>query len=198
MDTGAFHMLHDTRNYNILAIAYCINFYFLTHQVFIDQNRMLLYISINYIHEFYDVLVGNCNLHTGTTQYIRRTYQHRISQLMCSFQCLFTSKYRLTGRSWNAAFFQNLVKQLTILCCVYILSTRSQNGNTHLQQCFCQLYRSLTAKLYNRSIRFLQIHNRLHIFRCQRLKIQLIRNIEVCTYCLRIIIYNNRLIPLCL
>ena len=45
-------------------------------------------------------------------------------------------------------------------------------------------------------IRLFDVHDALHILRCQRLEIQLIRNIEVGTYRLRIIIYNNRLIAL--
>ena len=42
----------------------------------------------------------------------------------------------------------------------------------------------------------LNIYDRFHIFRSQRLEIQLVRNIEVGTYGLRVIIDDNGIIPL--
>ena len=42
----------------------------------------------------------------------------------------------------------------------------------------------------------LQIHDALYILRRQRLKIQLICNIKICTYRLRVIVDDDRLISL--
>ena len=49
-------------------------------------------------------------------------------------------------------------------------------------------------ELYHCAVRFLDIYNALHIFRCQRLKIQLVCNIKICAHRFRVIIYNDRFI----
>ena len=42
VDACTLDVLHDTRNQNVLAVAYCIDLDFFAHQVFINQDRMLL------------------------------------------------------------------------------------------------------------------------------------------------------------
>ena len=45
-------MLHDTRNENIFTVTYSIYFYFLTHEILIYKNWMILFNSIDDVHEF--------------------------------------------------------------------------------------------------------------------------------------------------
>ena len=63
MDTCTLDMLHDTRDQDIVAITYGINLDFLTHQIFINQNRMLLLMAIDNLHKLNDILIRDCNLH---------------------------------------------------------------------------------------------------------------------------------------
>ena len=72
-------MLHNTWDQNILTITYGIHLNLLTHQVFIDQDRMLLMITVNDRHKLYNILVSDSNLHSLSTQHIRRTDQYRIT-----------------------------------------------------------------------------------------------------------------------
>ena len=97
-------------------------------------------------------------------------------------------------RSRDLTFLKDGIKELSILCSIYVLSRCSEDLNAHLDQCLCKLDGCLSTELNNSSVRFLDIYNILNIFRCQRLKIQLICNIEVCTYCLRVIVDDDRLI----
>ena len=96
--------------------------------------------------------------------------------------------------SWNLAFFQDLIKELAVFRCIYIFCRCSQNLHTHLNQSFRQFNGSLSTKLNHCSIRLLNIYYILNIFRSQRLEIQLICNIKVSTYCLRVIVDDNCLI----
>ena len=82
MDTGSLDMLHDTRDQNVFAIAYRIDLNFLTHQVLIDQDRMLLMITVDNRHKLYDILIAYCDLHTLPSKHIGRTDQHRITKLI--------------------------------------------------------------------------------------------------------------------
>ena len=194
MDTRSLDMLHDTWNQNVSSITYRIYFDLFSHQVFIHQNRMILCNTVNNSDEFIYVFIVNRNLHTLAAQYIRRSYQHRISQFIGCFLCFFCGKYCMSLWSWNLAFFQNLIKQFSVFCRIYILCRGSQNRYPHLHETLCQLNRSLSTELYYRSIRFFNVYNIFHIFRCQRFEIQLIRNVKVGADCLRIVVDNDGLI----
>ena len=93
-----------------------------------------------------------------------------------------------------STLLKDLIKEFSVFCFIYILCGSSKDRNSHLHQSFCQLDRCLSTELDNCSVRLLNINDTLYIFRCQRLKIQLISNIKVCTYCLRVVIYDDRLI----
>ena len=194
MDSGTLNMLHNTRNQNVLAVAYGINLDFFSHQVLVNKDWMLLCDLVDHTDVLFHILIAYCNTHSLTAKYIGRTNQNRIAQLICSFLRFLCGKYSVSLRSRDLALLKNLIKQLTVLSCIYVLSRCSKNLHTHLGKSFCQLDGSLSAELNNRSVRFLNIYNILNILRCKGLKIQLICNIKVCTYSFRIVVDNNRLI----
>ena len=189
-------MLHDTRNQDILAVAHGINLDLLALQVLIYQNGMLLGNPVDDTDKFLHVLIVDGNLHTLAAQHVGGTHQNRIAQLICCLLCLLGGKYRMSLGSRNLTLLQNLVKELPVLCRVHVLRRGSQDGHAHLHQGLGQLDGSLSAELYHSSIRLLQTHDALHILRGQRLEIQLIRNIEVGTYRLRVIVDDDGLIAL--
>ena len=191
MDTCSLYMFHDTRNQDIFAIAYGIDLNFLALQIFIYQDWMILCDTVNNTNKFIHIVIINCNLHTLSAKYVRRSYQNRISQTVRNFFCFLRCKYSTAGRSWNFTLLKDLIEELSILCCIYVLSRCTKDRHAHLHQRLCQLDRCLSAKLYYCSVRFFKIYNAFYIFRCQRLKIQLVCNIKVCTYRLRVIIYDN-------
>ena len=94
MHTGTLDMLHDTRNQDIFAVTYRIHFDFFSLQIFINQNRMILCIGIDDCHEFINFIIVKCNLHSLSTQDIRRTNKYRITDAVCNFLCFLCSKYR--------------------------------------------------------------------------------------------------------
>ena len=194
VDTCTLDMLHDSRDQNVLAITNRIYLDLFSHQILIYQDRMLLCDLVDDADVFFHILITDCNTHPLAAQNIGRTNQYRIPKLVCRLFRFLCSKYRMTLWSWDLAFFKDLIEQLPILCSIYILRRSSQDLHTHFGKGFCQLNGCLTAKLYHSSIRFFNVYHILHIFRSQRFKIQLICNIKVCTYCFRIVIYNDGLI----
>ena len=67
MDTCTLDMLHDTRNQDIVAVTYGIDLDFLTHQIFVNQNRMFLLMPIDNLHKLNNIFIRDCNLHTLST-----------------------------------------------------------------------------------------------------------------------------------
>ena len=189
-------MLHDTRNQHIFAVAYRIDLNLLADQIFVNEDRVFLCNPVDDTDKCIYILIIDRDLHALTAEYIRRPDEYRIAKLMrCLFR-LFRRKYSVSGRTRDAAFFQHLVKQLTVLRTVYILCGCSEDRHTHLHQSLGQLDRCLSTKLHDCSVRMLQIHDALDILRGQRLKIQLICDIEIGTYRLRVIIDDDGLIAL--
>ena len=188
-------MLHNTRNQDILSIAHSIYLDFLAHEIFIHQDRMLLCDLVDDSDIFFYVFIADCDTHSLSSKYVGRADKYRISQLVGSFFRLFCCEYSVSLRSRNLTFLQNLIEQLTVLRSIYILCGCSEDLDTHLHQCFCELDRGLSTELHNCSVRFLNIYDVFHILRCQRLEIQFICNVKVGADCFRVIIYDNCLIP---
>ena len=64
------------------------------------------------------------------------------------------------------ALLQDLIKALSVLCCVYIFCCCTKDRHTHFHQSFSQLDRSLPTKLYYCSVWLFNIYNALYIFWC--------------------------------
>ena len=110
MDTGTLDMLHDTRNQDIGAVADRIYLDLFSYNIFINQNRVILCDLVNDSDKLIYIVVIDADLHTLSSKNVGWSYQNRIAQLCCCLLCLFRSKYRVACRSWDLAFFQNLVK----------------------------------------------------------------------------------------
>ena len=194
MDTCTLDVLHDSRDQDVLTVAYRIDLDFFTHEVFINKDRMLLCDLVDDSDILFHILIADSDTHSLSSKYVGRADKYRITQLIGCFFRLFCCEYGMSLRSRDLTFLKDGIKELSILCSIYVLSRCSEDLNAHLDQCLCKLDSCLSTELNNSSVRFLDIYNILNIFRCQRLKIQLICNIEVCTYCLRVIVDDDRLI----
>ena len=167
MDTCTFDMFHDTRNQDILTITYSIDLDFFTHQVFINKDRMFLCDLVDDSDIFFYILIADRNTHTLSAKNVGRTYKYRISQLIGCFFCFFGSKDSMSLRSRNLALLQNFIEQLTVFSRIYIFCRCSEDFYSHFHECFGKFDCSLSTELYNCTIRFLNIYDVFHIFRCQ-------------------------------
>ena len=107
-------------------------------------------------------------------------------------------KYGLTCGTLAAGFLKNLVETLTVLCGVDVVLLGSEDRNAHLLEGIGQLDGGLSTELNDRSVRLLHIYNVPYIFRCQRLEVELIRDIEVRGNSLRVVVDDDGLIALTL
>ena len=187
-------MLHDTRDQDICAVAYRINLNLFTHQVFIDQNRVILCDLVDGIDKFYDLIIIECNVHALSAKYIGRTNQYRITDAICCCFCFLSGVYGITCCSRNTCLLQNLIKELTVLSCINVFCFCTKDRHAHLHQALCQFDGCLSTELYNCSIRFFDVYDVLYIFRCQRLEIQFVSNIKVSGNCLWVVVDNDCLI----
>ena len=82
---------------------------------------MILCDTVDDLHELIHFVIIESDLHALSAQYIRRTYQNRITDLIGNFLCLFCGKYRSAGCSRDTCLFQNLIKEFSVLCGINIL-----------------------------------------------------------------------------
>ena len=107
-------------------------------------------------------------------------------------------KYGLTCGTLAAGLLEDLVETLTVLCGVDVILLCSEDRYTHLLEGIGQLDGGLSTELNDRSVRLLHIYNVPYIFRCQRLEVELIRDIEVCGNGLRVVVDDDGLVALAL
>ena len=93
MDTCTFDVLHDSRDQDILAIAYRINFNLLTHQVLIYQDRVFLCDPVDDADEFIYIFVVDRDLHTLSAKYIGWADEYRVAEFVGCFFGFFCGKY---------------------------------------------------------------------------------------------------------
>ena len=142
----------------------------------------------------FHILVADRDSHTLTAENVRRTNQNRISQSVCNFFCFFCGKYSVSLWSWDLTLLQDSVKELSVLCCIYIFCRCSKDLNAHFHKSFCKFDSSLSAELYYCSVWLFDFYNIFHVLWSQRLKIQFVCNIKVCADCLRVVVNDDRLI----
>ena len=143
---------------------------------------------------FFYILIADRNTHTLSAKNVGRTYKYRISQLIGCFFCFFGSKDSMSLRSRNLALLQNFIEQLTVFGRIYIFCRCSKDFYSHFHECFGKFDCSLSTELYDCTIRFLNIYDVFHIFRCQWLEIQFVRDIKVGADSFRVVVYDNGLI----
>ena len=194
MDTCTLDVLHDSRDQDVLTVAYRIDLDLFTHEIFINKDRMLLCDLVDDSDVLFHILIADSNTHSLSSKYVGRADKYRISQLVGSFFRLFCCEYGVSLRSRDLAFLKDGIKELSVLCGIYVLSRCSKDLHAHLDQCFGKLDGCLSTELNNGSVRFLDIYNILNIFRCQWLEIQFVRDIKVCTYCLRVVVDDDSLV----
>ena len=194
MHARPLHMLHQAGDQDVGAVADRVHLHLLALQVLVHQNGVILGDAVDDGHEFLDFLIGNGDLHALAAQHVGGTHQHGIAQTVCHSLRFFRRIDGAAAGTGNFAFLQDLVEQLTILRRVHVFRAGSQDRDAHFHQAFGELDGGLAAELHHRSVGMLDVHHVLHILRRQRLKIQLVRDVEVRAHGLRIVVDDDRLI----
>jgi len=77
--------------------------------------------TVDDLHEFFDLFIGDSDLHALSAQYIGRTYQYGIAQSVGNRLSFLCGVYGTAGCTGDLGLFQNLVEQFSILSGIYIL-----------------------------------------------------------------------------
>ena len=145
-------------------------------------------------HVLYDIFIRVGNDHILSAQYIRRTQQNWITQVICSFQRFFGVHNSFTGRTRNSATFQKFIKSFTVFSSINIIGRGSKNMNTHVSQITSQLNSSLSTKLYNNTIWLFSLNNIGNVFLGKRIEIQAVTCVKIRRNGFWVIIANNSFI----
>ena len=181
-------MLHDTWDYNVFSITYSIHFCFHTLKVLIHKNWMILSISVDNVHEFLDLFIGKSNLHALTSKNVGRSYKNRVSKAVCNFLGFLGSVNCCTLSTLYLCLFKDFIKDFSIFCSINILGICTVDLDTHLHKVSCKLDCCLSTKLNHSSVWLFKANDILNILSCKRLEVELIGNIKVGTYCLRVVV----------
>ncbi len=114
MDAGPLKMLHDARDQDVFAVRYRIDLEFDAHQVFVDQDRMLLFDQVDDPHVFDHFVVAVDDGHALPAQDVGRSDQHRITQFGCGLQGFLGGHDSRAARTLDLAFFKNCIETLAV------------------------------------------------------------------------------------
>ena len=86
-------MLHDTRDQDVFAVAYGIDFDLFSDQIFIYQDRVFLCDLVDDSDDFIYIFVVDRDLHTLSAKYIGRADEYRVAEFVGCFFGFFCGKY---------------------------------------------------------------------------------------------------------
>ena len=195
MNTSSFHMLHNARNQNILAITNSVHLQLNSFHIFINQNRILNLLPQNNRHIFFYVRRRVCNNHILPAQNITWTQQNRIFQTGSRFKGLNFRKNSNTFWTLNIKPVTKFFKTFTVLSQINRISRSTKNPNALFIKKFRQINRSLTTKSHHNTNRIFRADNIHHVHWRQRFKIKPVRRIKISRNSFRVIINNSNLVP---
>ena len=193
MDACPLHVLHDARDQDIRPVADRIHFELLAQHIFVHQDRVVLSYAVDHTDVLIDVLIADRDLHALPAENVRGTHEDRVAQSRSSRFCFFRGKYGFALRTPDAASIQHFIEALPVFRRIHIIGRSTEDRHAHFHESFGQFDGRLASELYHGAVRFFHRHDIFHIFRRQRFKIQLVRDVEVRADRLRIVVDNDGL-----
>jgi len=194
VDAGPLHVLHDAGDEDVLPVKHAVHLQLPAHEVFVDEDGVLLNGQVDDPHELLNVPVGVGDLHALAAQDVGRTDQNGVAQLVGRLKGLLGGIDGAAFGAGDGALFQDLVKALPVLGGVHAVGGGAQDPYAHLGQRLGQLDGGLSAELDHSAPGLLQLHDVLHVLGGQRLEVQFICHIEVGGDGLRVVVDDDGLI----
>ena len=132
-------------------------------------------------------LVGN-DLHRSATEHKAWPNKHRVPDLGRSLYTIFDAGNGNSGRLRNVKFEQHFFKAVTVFSPLDSGAVGSDEFYTAVHQWLGQIDGCLPTQRSDDSFGFLIVNDRHDIFRCQRLKIELVPGSIIGRDCLRIVV----------
>ena len=132
MNTRSLNKLHNTGNENIVSVADCINLNFLTANILINKNGLVL-IDFNCSFKVVAKLTLVCNyLHSASTKHEARTYKHGITYFSRRLNTIFNPCNRASLGLRNLKLLKKLFKRVAVFCFIYGFTIRSNYLNAKI------------------------------------------------------------------
>ena len=139
MDTGTFHKLHDPGDKYLFSIADRIDLDFLTNDIFIYQNRLILIHLYSILQVMAQHLFIRYDFHGTSAQYKTRSYQYRITDLG---RCLHTAFNIGNGNSLrmrNSGLLNHILKEISVFCIINGFTACSDDRYALFGKGLCQV-----------------------------------------------------------
>ena len=193
MDACPLHVFHNARDQDIRPVTDRIHFQLLTQHIFVYQDRVVLGYAVDHADVLIDVLIADRDLHALSAENVRGTHENRVAQSRGRRLCFFRGKYGLALRAPDAACIQHFIEAFPVFRRIHVIGRSTEDRHAHFHEGFGQFDGRLASELYHGAVRFFHRHDIFHVFRRQRLKIQLVRDVEVRADRLRIVVDNDGL-----
>ena len=186
-----FNMFHNTRNEYVLSITDGIHLKFRTHQIFVDQNQIVLFVGKDNFHIFPDVVIGKSNDHILAAKNITWPHENRVTKAAGDAESFLCICGCITGGSFDIQLFQQSFKTAPVLCSIDAVGTGSKKRHSLLSQEGSQTDGSLPSECGHYAHGLFNPDNIHHIIRGQRFEIKAVGSIKVCGYGFRVVVDND-------
>ena len=191
VDARPLHQFHNPGHEHVPPVADRIHLDLFAPDVFVHQHRL---VRVD-LHRGFQVmpqllLVGH-NLHRPAAQHEARPHQHRIPDLLRRPHAVFDFCHGLPLRLRNPKVQQNLLKAVPVLRPLDGRAVRPDDLHAPVHQRLGQVDGCLSAEGGDYALRLFKVDDRHHVFRRQRLKVQLVRGSVVRRNRLRVVVDDN-------
>ena len=180
MDAGALDVLHNAGDQDVFAVTDSVHFQFSTHQVLVDQHRILDFVAEDDVHIFSDIVVGEGDNHVLAAQHIAGAHQNGVADFVGRFQCFFAGHDSMAGSALDVQRFQQFVKTLAVFGHVDGIAAGADDVYAVALQEFGQIDSGLTAESDHNAVGLFCFDDVHHVLAGQRLEVQPVCCVEVC------------------
>ena len=145
MDPGTFHQFHDTGDKYLFSVTDRIDLDFLTNDIFIYQNRLILIHFHGILQVMAQHLFVRHNFHGSSAKYEARSYQYRITNLGCCLHTAFNIGNGNSLRMRNSGLLNHILKEVTVFSIVDRFTACSDDRNAFFGKGLCQIDGRLSA-----------------------------------------------------
>src|SRR5579859_4849816 len=117
VNAGLFDVLHNPADHDVFAVGERVHVDFdgIFEEV-IDQHRSVVRVFDGFLHVAHDRLLVISDDHRSAPEHVGRPNQHRETDALGTFDCLFDGGRHYAGRLGNLQFFQQFIELLAVFC----------------------------------------------------------------------------------
>ena len=155
MNTGTLYMLHDAGYEYIVAVTNSVYLQFLTLNIFINQNRLILVNRYSCFQIGSQLIFIRNNLHSTSAQNIGGAHQNRIADFCRSLYACLNIGNSLSLGLRDVQLIHDMLKGVSVFCLFNCRNICTDDGYAAFHQRLCKVDGSLPAEGRNYTQRLL-------------------------------------------